>query len=309
LPAPITVIGAGNVGATTAQRIVDKALANEVVLVDVVEGIPQGKALDMFEASPVEKMDVRVIGTNVYDETANSDIVVITAGIARKPGMSRDDLMNTNSAIVKSCSEAAVAKSPNAIFIIVSNPLDVMAYVAMKATGLPRHRVIGMAGVLDAALFRSFIALELNVSVEDVNAFVLGGHGDTMVPLARYSTVAGIPITELMDAPTVERLIKRTREGGIEIVNHLKTGSAYYAPSASTVAMVESIVKDKKRILPCSVLLEGEYGLSGMFVGVPIKLGKKGMEQIIQIKLNPDEQAALGKSAADVQSSIAKLKL
>jgi malate dehydrogenase len=279
------------------------------VLVDVVEGIPQGKALDMFEASPVEKMDVRVIGTNGYDETANSDIVVITAGIARKPGMSRDDLMNTNSAIVKSCAEAAVAKSPNAIFIIVSNPLDVMAYVAMKATGLPRHRVIGMAGVLDAARFRSFIALELNVSVEDVNAFVLGGHGDTMVPLARYSTVAGIPITELMDAPTVERLIKRTREGGIEIVNHLKTGSAYYAPSASTVAMVESIVKDKKRILPCSVLLEGEYGLSGMFVGVPIKLGKKGMEQIIQIKLNPDEQAALGKSAADVQSSIAKLKL
>jgi malate dehydrogenase len=305
----ITVIGAGNVGATTAQRLADKALANEVVLVDVVEGIPQGKALDMFEASPVEKMDVRVIGTNGYDETANSDIVVITAGIARKPGMSRDDLMNTNSAIVKSCAEAAVAKSPNAIFIIVSNPLDVMAYVAMKATGLPRHRVIGMAGVLDAARFRSFIALELNVSVEDVNAFVLGGHGDTMVPLARYSTVAGIPITELMDAPTVERLIKRTREGGIEIVNHLKTGSAYYAPSASTVAMVESIVKDKKRILPCSVLLEGEYGLSGMFVGVPIKLGKKGMEQIIQIKLNPDEQAALGKSAADVQSSIAKLKL
>jgi malate dehydrogenase len=305
----ITVIGAGNVGATTAQRLADKALANEIVLVDVVEGIPQGKALDMFEASPVEKMDVRVIGTNGYDETANSDIVVITAGIARKPGMSRDDLMNTNSAIVKSCAEAAVAKSPNAIFIIVSNPLDVMAYVAMKATGLPRHRVIGMAGVLDAARFRSFIALELNVSVEDVNAFVLGGHGDTMVPLARYSTVAGIPITELMDAPTVERLIKRTREGGIEIVNHLKTGSAYYAPSASTVAMVESIVKDKKRILPCSVLLEGEYGLSGMFVGVPIKLGKKGMEQIIQIKLNPDEQAALGKSAADVQSSIAKLKL
>jgi malate dehydrogenase len=305
----ITVIGAGNVGATTAQRLADKALANEVVLVDVVEGIPQGKALDMFEASPVEKMDVRVIGTNGYDETANSDIVVITAGIARKPGMSRDDLMNTNSAIVKSCAEASVAKSPNAIFIIVSNPLDVMAYVAMKTTGLPRHRVIGMAGVLDAARFRSFIALELNVSVEDVNAFVLGGHGDTMVPLARYSTVAGIPITELMDAPTVERLIKRTREGGIEIVNHLKTGSAYYAPSASTVAMVESIVKDKKRILPCSVLLEGEYGLNGMFVGVPIKLGKKGMEQIIQIKLNPDEQAALGKSAADVQSSIAKLKL
>ncbi len=305
----ITVIGAGNVGATTAQRIADKALANEVVLVDVVEGIPQGKALDMFEASPVEKSDVRVIGTNGYDETANSDIVVITAGIARKPGMSRDDLMNTNSAIVKGCAEQAVAKSPNAIFVIVSNPLDVMAYVAMKATGLPRHRVIGMAGVLDAARFRSFIALELNVSVEDVNAFVLGGHGDTMVPLARYSTVAGIPITELMDAATLDRLITRTRNGGIEIVNHLKTGSAYYAPSSATVAMVESIVKDKKRILPCSVYLEGEYGLKNVFVGVPVKLGKKGMEQIIQIKLNPDEAAALGKSAADVESSIAKVKL
>jgi len=305
----ITVIGAGNVGATTAQRIADKALANEVVLVDVVEGIPQGKALDMFEATPVEKSDVRVIGTNGYDETANSDLVVITAGIARKPGMSRDDLMNTNSAIVKSCAEQAVAKSPNAIFIVVSNPLDVMAYVAMKATGLPRQRVIGMAGVLDAARFRSFIALELNVSVEDVNAFVLGGHGDSMVPLARYSTVAGIPITELMDAPTLERLITRTRNGGIEIVNHLKTGSAYYAPSSATVAMVESIVKDKKRILPCSVYLEGEYGLKGVFIGVPVKLGKKGMEQIIQIKLNPDEAAALGKSAADVESSIAKVKL
>jgi malate dehydrogenase len=305
----ITVIGAGNVGATTAQRLADKALANEVVLVDVVEGIPQGKALDMFEATPVEKSDVRVIGTNGYDETANSDLVVITAGIARKPGMSRDDLMNTNSAIVKSCAEQAVAKSPNAIFIVVSNPLDVMAWVAMKATGLPRQRVIGMAGVLDAARFRSFIALELNVSVEDVNAFVLGGHGDTMVPLARYSTVAGIPITELMDAPTVERLITRTRNGGIEIVNHLKTGSAYYAPSSATVAMVESIVKDKKRILPCSVHLEGEYGMKGVFVGVPVKLGKKGMEQIIQIKLNPDEAAALAKSAADVESSIAKVKL
>ena len=305
----ITVIGAGNVGATTAQRIADKALANEVVLVDVVEGIPQGKALDMFEATPVEKSDVRVIGTNGYDETANSDLVVITAGIARKPGMSRDDLMNTNSAIVKSCAEQAVAKSPNAIFIVVSNPLDVMAGVAMKATGLPRHRVIGMAGVLDAARFRSFIALELNVSVEDVNAFVLGGHGDSMVPLARYSTVAGIPITELMDAPTLERLITRTRNGGIEIVNHLKTGSAYYAPSSATVAMVEAIVKDKKRILPCSVHLEGEYGLKGVFVGVPVKLGKKGMEQIIEIKLNPDEATALGRSAADVESSIAKVKL
>ena len=305
----ITVIGAGNVGATTAQRLADKQLANEIILVDVIEGIPQGKALDMYEASPVEKADVRVIGTNGYDETANSDIVVITAGIARKPGMSRDDLMNTNSGIVKSCTEAAVAKSPDAIFIVVSNPLDVMAYVAMKVSGLPRHRVIGMAGVLDAARFRSFIALELNVSVEDVNAFVLGGHGDSMVPLPRYSTVAGIPITELMDKSTVDRLVKRTRDGGIEIVNYLKTGSAYYAPSSATVAMVESIVKDKKRILPCSAFLTGEYGLHNTFVGVPVKLGKKGIEQIIQIKLDADEQAALGKSAADVQSSIAKLKL
>ncbi len=305
----ITVIGAGNVGATTAQRLADKQLANTIVLVDVIEGIPQGKALDMYEASPVEKADVRIIGTNGYDETADSDIVVITAGIARKPGMSRDDLMNTNSGIVKSCTEAAVAKSPNAIFIVVSNPLDVMAYVAMKVSGLPRHRVIGMAGVLDAARFRSFIALELNVSVEDVNAFVLGGHGDSMVPLPRYSTVAGIPITELMDKTTVDRLVKRTRDGGIEIVNYLKTGSAYYAPSSATVAMVESIVKDKKRILPCSAFLTGEYGLNNTFVGVPVKLGKKGIEQIIQIKLDADEQAALGKSAADVQSSIAKLKL
>ncbi len=305
----ITVIGAGNVGASTAQRLADKALANEVVLVDVLEGIPQGKALDMYESTPVEKADVRVIGTNGYDETANSEIVIITAGIARKPGMSRDDLMNTNSGIVKACAAAAVAKSPNAIFIVVSNPLDVMTYVAMKAAKLPRHRIMGMAGVLDAARFRSFIALELKVSVEDVNAFVLGGHGDSMVPLARYSTVAGIPITEMMDAETVARLIKRTREGGIEIVNYLKTGSAYYAPSASAVAMVESIVKDKKRILPCSVYLQGEYGLKDVFVGVPVKLGKGGMEQIIQIKLNADEQAALAKSAADVQGSIAKLTL
>jgi len=305
----ITVIGAGNVGATTAQRLVDKQLANEVVLVDVLEGIPQGKALDMYEASPVEKVDVRVVGANTYDATAQSDIVVITAGIARKPGMSRDDLMNTNSAIVKSCAASAVAVSPNALFIVVSNPLDVMAYVAMKAAQLPRQRVIGMAGVLDAARFRSFIALELNVSVEDVNAFVLGGHGDSMVPLPRYSTVAGIPITELMDQATVDRLVKRTREGGIEIVNYLKTGSAYYAPSSATVAMVESIVKDKKRILPCSVYLQGEYGLTNTFAGVPVKLGKKGIEQIIEIKLNADEQAALAKSAADVTASIAKLQL
>jgi len=305
----ITVIGAGNVGATTAQRLVDKQLANEVVLVDVIEGIPQGKALDIVEATPVEKTDVRVVGSNGYNETANSDIVVITAGIARKPGMSRDDLMNTNSSIVRSCTESAVAKSPGAIIIVVSNPLDVMTYVAMKTSGFERHRVIGMAGVLDAARFRSFIAAELNVSVEDVNAFVLGGHGDSMVPLPRYSTVAGIPITELLSQAVIERLVKRTRDGGIEIVNYLKTGSAYYAPSSSAVAMVESIVRDKKRILPCAAWLQGEYGLRDTFAGVPVKLGKKGMEEIIQIRLNPDEQAALAKSAEDVKSSIAKLKI
>jgi len=305
----ITVIGAGNVGATTAQRLVDRQLANEVVLVDVLEGIPQGKALDMFESTPVEKTDVRLTGSNSYDETANSDIVIITAGIARKPGMSRDDLMNTNSGIVKSCTEAAAAKSPNAIIIVVSNPLDVMAYVAMKVSGFDRHRVFGMAGVLDTARFRSFIALELNVSVEDVTAFVLGGHGDSMVPLPRYSTVAGIPITELLPQATIDRLVKRTRDGGIEIVNFLKTGSAYYAPSSATVQMVESIVRDKKRILPCAAYLKGEYGLNDTFAGVPVKLGKKGIEEIIQIKLNADEQAALNKSAADVSQSIAKLKL
>ena len=305
----ITVIGAGNVGATTAQRLVDKQLANEVVLVDIIEGVPQGKALDMYEATPVEKTDVKVVGTNGYDETANSDIVVITAGIARKPGMSRDDLMNTNSGIVKSCTQAVVAKSPRSILIVVSNPLDVMTYVAWKVSGFERHRVMGMAGVLDAARFRSFIAMELNVSVEDVNAFVLGGHGDSMVPLPRYSTVAGIPITELLSQATVDRLVKRTRDGGIEIVNFLKTGSAYYAPSSSAVAMVEAIVKDKKRILPCAAYMQGEYGLKDTFVGVPVKLGKKGIEEIIQIKLNPEEQAALKKSADDVSQSIAKLKL
>lgn len=305
----ITVIGAGNVGATTAQRLVDRQLANEVVLVDILEGIPQGKALDMYESTPVEKTDVRVVGSNSYDETANSDIIVITAGIARKPGMSRDDLMNTNSGIVKSCTEQAVAKSPKAILVVVSNPLDVMTYVAMKVSGFPRQRVIGMAGVLDTARFRSFIAMELNVSVEDVTAFVLGGHGDSMVPLARYSTVAGIPITELLSQEQLDRLIKRTRDGGIEIVNYLKTGSAYYAPSSAAVQMVESIVKDKKRILPSSVYLQGEYGIRDTFVGVPVKLGKNGMEEILQIKLNADEQAALNKSASEVASQIAKLKL
>lgn len=305
----ITVIGAGNVGATAAQRIAEKELANEVVLIDVVEGMPQGKGLDMYESAPVEGFDAKVIGTNSYDQTANSDIILITAGIARKPGMSRDDLQNTNANIVKTVTEQAVAKSPGAIIIVVSNPLDVMTYVAKKVSGFERHRVIGMAGVLDSARFRTFISMELNVSVEDVSAFVLGGHGDTMVPLPRYSTVAGIPLPDLMDQATIDRLVKRTRDGGIEIVNYLKTGSAYYAPSAAAVEMIEAIVKDKKRILPCAAWLQGEYGQKDVYCGVPIKLGRNGMEEIIQIKLTPDEQAALNKSAADVKASIAKLSI
>jgi malate dehydrogenase len=303
----ITVIGAGNVGATSAQRIVDKELANEVVLVDVIEGMPQGKALDISESSPIEGTDTKIIGTNSYEPTANSDIILLTAGIARKPGMSLDDLQNTNASIVKICTEQSVKQSPNAIIIVVSNPLDVMTYVALKASGFERHRVIGMAGILDSSRFRTFISMELGVSVEDVSAFVLGGHGDSMVPLPRYSTVAGIPLPDLLDQGTIDRLVKRTRDGGIEIVNFLKTGSAYYAPSASAVQMIEAIVKDKKRILPCSIQLQGEYGIKDTVVGVPIKLGKKGMEEIIKIKLTPDEQAALNKSAADVKTNMNKI--
>jgi malate dehydrogenase len=303
----ITVIGAGNVGATSAQRIVDKELANEVVLVDIIEGMPQGKALDISESSPIEGTDTKIIGTNSYEATAHSDIILITAGIARKPGMSRDDLQNTNAAIVKVSTEQAVKHSPNAIIIVVSNPLDVMTYVALKTSGFERHRVIGMAGILDSSRFRTFISMELGVSVEDVSAFVLGGHGDSMVPLPRYSTVAGIPLPNLLDQGTIDRLVKRTRDGGIEIVNFLKTGSAYYAPSASAVQMIEAIVKDKKRILPCSIQLQGEYGIKDTVVGVPIKLGKKGMEEIIKIKLTPDEQAALNKSAADVKTNMNKI--
>ena len=305
----ITVIGAGNVGATTAQRIADKELAEEVVLVDVVEGIPQGKALDMYEAAPVEGTDTLIHGTNGYDETAGSNIVVITAGLARKPGMSRDDLLAKNAEIVGDCAANAYSKSPNAIFVIVSNPLDVMTYVAMKRTGLPRERVLGMAGVLDSARFRSFIAMELKVSVEDVTAFVLGGHGDSMVPLPRYSTVAGIPLPELIPAERLAQIVQRTRDGGIEIVNHLKTGSAYYAPSSSAVQMVESIVKNKHRILPCAVMLNGEYGLHDTVVGVPIKIGKAGLEEIIQIKLLPEEEKALQASAADVKMNMAKVNI
>jgi malate dehydrogenase len=305
----ITVIGAGNVGASAAHLIAVKELANEVVLVDVVEGMPQGKCLDMSEASPVEHNDTKIIGTNSYEPTSNSNIILITAGIARKPGMSRDDLQNTNAAIVEACTEQAAIKSPNALIIVVSNPLDVMTFVAYKASGFERHRVIGMAGILDSARFRTFIAMELGVSVEDVTAFVLGGHGDSMVPLPRYSTVAGIPIPDLMNQEAIDRIVKRTRDGGIEIVNLLKTGSAFYAPAASAVQMIEAIVKNKKRILPCSLYLEGEYDIHDTVVGVPVKLGRNGAEDIIQIKLTTEEQSALNKSAADVKASIQKLSL
>lgn len=303
----MTVIGAGNVGATTAQRIADKELAHEVVLVDIAEGIPQGKGLDMFESMPVEASDSRIIGTNGYEETAGSDFVIITAGLARKPGMSRDDLLAANAKIVGSCAENAFKYSPNAFYIIVSNPLDVMTYVTLQKTGLPRNKVLGMAGVLDTARYRTFIAMELNVSVEDIQAFVLGGHGDTMVPLPRYTTVAGVPISELIHQDRIDSILTRTRNGGIEIVNHLKTGSAYYAPSASAVQMVECIVKDKRRILPCAVMLNGEYGLNDIVVGVPIKVGKNGMEEIFQIELSEAERAELNKSAEDVKINMEKL--
>jgi malate dehydrogenase len=296
----VTIVGAGNVGATAAHWIASKELA-DVVLIDVVEGVPQGKALDLLEAMPIEKRDSHIFGSNDYADTANSDIVVITAGIPRKPGMSRDDLLNTNYKIMSDVVGKVVAHSPECILIIVSNPLDAMAQAAFKQAGFNRERVIGMAGVLDSARFRTFIAEELKVSVENVTAFVLGGHGDTMVPLPRYSTVAGIPITDLLDAATVERLVQRTRDGGAEIVKHLKTGSAYYAPSAATVEMVEAILKDKKKILPCAVYLQGEYGIEGLYVGVPCKLGSRGLEEIIQIKLTESEQAALQKSADAVK--------
>ena len=291
-----------------AQRLVDRELANEVVLTDVVEGLPQGKGLDMLESSPVLGSDVKVVGANSYDATNESDIIVITAGIARKPGMSRDDLLATNAGILKSVSEQIAPRSPKSIIVVVSNPLDVMVYVALKVSGFDRNRVFGMAGVLDTARFRTFIATELNVSVEDVQAFVLGGHGDSMVPLVRYTSVAGIPLTEMMSADKIEKFVKRTRDGGAEIVSLLKTGSAYYAPSASVVQMLESIVKDKKRILPCSVYLKGEYGMNDVVIGVPVKIGKKGIEQIIEIKLTDSEKAELKKSANDVKANIAKVK-
>jgi malate dehydrogenase len=305
----ITVVGAGNVGATAAQRIAEKELARTVVMVDVAEGIPQGKGLDQWQSAPIEGFDSRVIGTNSYDESVGSDIVVITAGIARKPGMSRDDLLNTNAGIVKSVGESIKKTSPNAIVIVVSNPLDVMCWVAKEATGFPRERVIGMAGVLDTARYRAFLATALDVSTRDIQAMVLGGHGDTMVPLISYTTVSGIPVTQLMDKATLDAIVDRTRSGGAEIVKHLKTGSAYYAPSSGAVQMVEAIVNDQKRILPCSAWLEGEYGMKGLFLGVPCKLGAKGLEKVLEVTLTKEERAALEKSAEAVREPMSVVKL
>src|SRR5437762_3182394 len=305
----ITVVGAGNVGATAAQRVAEKELARSVVMVDVVEGIPQGKGLDQWQSAPIEGFDSRVIGTNGYEESAGSDVVIVTAGIARKPGMSRDDLLNTNAGIVKQVAEQIKKTSPNAIVIVVSNPLDVMCYVAKEITGFPRERVIGMAGVLDTARYRAFLAEALDVSVRDIQAMVLGGHGDTMVPLISYTNVSGIPITQLLDKATLDKIVERTRNGGAEIVAFLKSGSAYYAPSAAVVQMAEAIVRDKQRVLPCAAWLQGEYGLSGMYCGVPCKLGRKGLEKIVEVKLSADEQAALTKSAEAVKETMAAVRL
>ncbi|MCK4966352.1 malate dehydrogenase [bacterium] len=305
----ITVVGAGNVGATTALRIAEKELANEVVVVDIVEGMAQGKALDLWESAPVEGADSMLIGTNSYEKTAGSDIVVITAGLPRTPGMSRDDLRDKNTEIVKGVTENIVANSPDCIICVVSNPLDVMTYVAYKVSGFPTNRVFGMAGVLDTARFRSFIAMELDVSVEDISAMVLGGHGDSMVPLPRYTSIAGIQLIQMMDSEKIEQLVDRTRKGGTEIVNLLKTGSAYYAPSSAAVQMVESVVKDKKRILPGAVHVTGQYGLNDIYVGLPAKYGKNGVEEILEIELSDDEMAALHKSAEGVKGNIGKLKI
>ena len=302
----VTVIGAGNVGATTAQRIAEAGLA-DVVLVDIVEGLPQGKGLDLAEAAPVVGHDARVIGTNDYAVTAGSDVIVVTSGLARQPGMSRDDLLAKNAGIVKAVVEASAAQSPDAVLIIVTNPLDAMCHVAMKASGFPRERVLGMAGVLDSARFRTFIAEELGVSVADTSAFVLGGHGDTMVPLPRYSTVAGIPITDLLPEDRIAALVERTANGGAEIVALLKSGSAYYAPAAASFEMVDAILRDRHRVLPCAVFLQGEYGVDGLFVGVPVVLGRGGMERIIEITLTDDERTAFAASAGAVQELVDKL--
>src|ERR1041384_1913017 len=305
----ITVVGAGNVGATAAQRLAEKELARSVVLVDVIEGVPQGKGLDQWESAPIEGFDTRVIGANDYAPAKGSELVVVTAGIARKPGMSRDDLVRTNADIVKQVSQQIKQHCPDAIVLVVSNPLDVMCWVTKQVTGFPRERVIGMAGVLDTARFRAFLAEALDVSVEDIQAMVLGGHGDTMVPLISYTTVSGIPVTQLLDRAKLDKIVDRTRNGGAEIVAFLKTGSAYYAPSAAAVQMGGSIALDKKRILPCAAWLQGEDGLTGMYVGVPCKLGAKGLEQIIEVKLTDAEMAALTKSANGVKETMAGVKL
>ncbi len=306
--AKITIVGAGNVGATAAHWAATKELG-DVVLVDIIEGVPQGKALDLWEAAPVGLFDCRMIGSNSYEETADSDVVIITAGIARKPGMSRDELLATNTNIVKSVTEQCVKASPNAFLIVVSNPLDAMAWVAKQVSGLPKERVMGMAGMLDSARFRSFVALELDVSVEDTFALVMGGHGDTMVPLPRFSTVAGIPITELMTSEQIDRIAERTRNAGAEIVGLLKTGSAYYSPAACAVEMAEAIIKDKKRVVPCAAYLEGEYGIEGLYVGVPIKLGAGGVEEILELDLTDEEQAMLQKSADHVRALVDQISL
>jgi malate dehydrogenase len=303
----VTVVGAGNVGANCALRIADKELA-DVVMVDVVEGVPQGKGLDMLQSGPIEGYDVSITGANDYEPTANSDVVVITAGFPRKPGMSRDDLLMANYEVVKTATDQVVKYSPNAILILVTNPLDAMCWTAYQVSKFNKNRVIGMAGVLDTARYRTFIAAELGVSMENVQAMVLGGHGDTMVPLVRLTSVSGIPLTELLDQATIDRLVQRTRDGGAEIVRYLKTGSAYYAPSSAAVEMVESILKDKKKVLPCAALLEGEYGINGLFVGVPVKLGSNGIEKIFEIKLTDDEQAQLNKSAVSVKELVSVIQ-
>ncbi|HUL71098.1 MAG TPA: malate dehydrogenase [Gemmatimonadales bacterium] len=304
----ITVVGAGNVGATAAQRLAEKALARTVVMVDVIEGVPQGKGLDQWQSAPIEGFDSRVIGTNGYDEAAGSELFVVTAGIARKPGMSRDDLVKTNAGIVSSVAGEIKRVAPGAIVIVVSNPLDVMCYVMLKGTGFPRERVLGMAGVLDTARYRAFLAEALDVSVEDIQAMVLGGHGDTMVPLISYTTVAGIPVSQLLDRAKLEAIVTRTRNGGAEIVGFLKTGSAYYAPSSAAVQMVEAVALDKKRILPCSAWLQGEYGLRDVYCGVPCKLGRKGLEGIVNVTLTDQERADLEKSAAAVKETMEALR-
>ena len=303
----VTVIGAGNVGATLAHRIVDKQLA-DVALIDILEGVPQGKGLDLLEAGPIEGYDVKIKGTNDYADTANSDVVVMTAGFPRKPGMSRDDLLKANYAVVKAAIEQAAKHSPNAILIVVTNPLDAMVQTAFRVSGFPKNRVIGMAGVLDSARYRTFLAEALNVSVQDVEGLVLGGHGDTMVPVPSYTTIAGVPVSQLLPKETLDKIIDRTRKGGAEIVNLLKTGSAFYAPSAAVVQMIDAIFNDRKKVLPCAAYLEGEYGINGLFVGVPVKLGKEGVEKIYEIKLDEAEKAALKKSADAVQELVTVLQ-